>query len=221
MFKTYDKRVLGISGFLNVEFIAAAAIITLLIIFIASLCRAEERYVVGKGGIYSPSGGLADYDFEEGSAGEVAVGQEITSTLAIEGGLGYIQTRAKYEAEDFMEEDRITIIPVTLILKFFVPVSNKFKAYTGGGVGLYHAELESDFVVLGEKDTVNASDDVLGVHAVMGVNYIINKRIWTGVEAKHIWTEDAEAVLTPFGEPIDVNSDLNGWTMSAVFGVMF
>lgn len=219
-----------------------------LIFLLSSSAVAQEtnNYVAIKAGVYAPTGDLDDADFDSGFNGEVALGHYVMPNLAIELGVGYWLTEASYSetltdptlgvTATMREEDEVRVIPVTITAKGVLP-ADMFELYLGAGIGWYFASFEADAsmsvvymdVPYRGTGTFDDDDNVFGGHVVGGALINITERVFFGVEGKYIWTAEAEASGTAqfavdgmiLQVPMEVESDLNGYTVTGVLGFKF
>jgi outer membrane protein W len=185
------------------------------------------NYLAVKGGIYSPTGDLDDFNFDSAFNGEVAYGRYFNPNFAMEIGAGYFKSDASISGVDpifggsYAEEDEIKVIPIILSGKGIYP-SRNFELYGEIGVGIYLADFEGvvSHTVLGTI-RLDDNDTVFGVNLGVGANYNITKKVFIGVEGKYILTTDAEFQGTALGIPFKVESDLNGFILTGNLGFRF
>jgi outer membrane protein W len=205
-------------------------VLTLILICLfpfSSFGQDSLNYFAVKGGIYSPTGDLDDFNFDTAFNGEIAYGRYLNPNLALEIGVGYFKSDASISGVDpifggsYTEEDEIKVIPIILSGKGIYPSGN-FELYGEIGIGIYLADFEGvvTHTVLG---TVRLDDDdtVFGVNLGVGVNYNITEKVFIGVEGKYILTTDAEFQGTALGVPFKVESDLNGFILTGNLGFRF
>jgi outer membrane protein W len=185
------------------------------------------NYLAVKGGIYSPTGDLDDFNFDSAFNGEVAYGRYFNPNFAMEIGAGYFKSDASISGVDpifggsYAEEDEIKVIPIILSGKGIYPSGN-FELYGEIGIGIYLADFEGvvSHTVLGTI-RLDDNDTVFGVNLGVGANYNITKKVFIGVEGKYILTTDAEFQGTALGIPFKVESDLNGFILTGNLGFRF
>lgn len=178
------------------------------VLFIAIPVLAQDNsYLLFKGGIYEPN---SDDDFDTGFTGEIAYGYHFSRALAIELGLGYLET----------ENDRvpglgsidIDSVPLTASLKTFFPINSATSIYGLAGVGAWFTG--GEFRIGGLK--FDDDDTSFGVQLGAGLNYNFNRSLFFGVEGKYFWTK---AEFQALG--INVNQNLNGFVVTGNFGIRF
>ena len=201
----------------------AAVTLTVLAVFLLPLSvTGEEKtnYFTIKGGIYSPESDDLE-GFDTGSALEIAFGHYFNRNFTLELGLGHLKTDAIFTGfdppplGDFVRDDEITIMPLTLTAKGLYPLNENLELYGLVGGGLYFADSESSISssLLGDI-SYDDSDTPIGVHVGFGFNYSITPRLSLAVEGKHFW---AGAKMNY--SPAQINPDLDGYIVTA--GVTF
>ena len=180
-------------------------------------------YVNLKAGQYTPTGDLKSFNFKSGMGYEVNIGREYNN-IAVEFGIGRYETKAVFSTNtvvgQFTEKDSLTITPATITIKNISHI-DKIDFYNTIGVGLYFVKLESDFTIGGLHDSKTANDTALGIHAGVGGNYNITDKIFIGVDAKYIMTEKASGNIEPFGVPVNLKANLNGYVLGMNLGWKF
>ncbi len=184
--------------------------IALVFLFPISSTGQEKRdYITAKGGVYSPTGGLDDFNFGSGFNGEVAWGHYFSPNLAIEVGAGYFET------------DDIRVIPFLATGKAIYPTGN-WELFAEVGVGAYFAKFKGDLndpalgiIVFDDDDTV------FGLTLGFGVNYNITEEFFLGIGGKYLVTSDAEFGGVATGGPATLETDLGGYIVTGVFGFRF
>ena len=208
----------------------AFSVLTLILICLFPFSGSGQdslNYFALKGGIYSPTGDLDDFNFDTAFNGEIAYGRYLNPNFALEIGVGYFKSDASISGVDpffggsYTEEDEIKVIPIILSGKGIYPSGN-FELYGEIGIGIYLADFEGvvTHTVLG---TVGLDDDdtAFGVNLGVGVNYNITEKVFIGVEGKYVLTTDAEFQGTVLGVPFKVESDLNGFIFTGNLGFRF
>lgn len=147
-------------------------------------------YLSMKAGIYSPDSDDLE-DFDEGFAGEIALGHYFNQNLAVELGAGYFET----EEDIFGVEADLMVIPVTLTVKPILPIGN-LELYGLAGIGAYFVD--------GELGSLDDSDTDCSPHAGLGFSYKITENLSFGVEGKYLWTS---AEFKDAGAKTDVHLD--------------
>ncbi len=187
--------VLGISLVLSLPFAAYA--------------QEKVNYIVGKAGIYSPTGDLDDLEFDTGFNGQIAIGHYFHKNFALEGGLGYAVTDSSFGG---LEWDAWTI-PITLTAKGVYPIADTVELYAGAGIGIYFVQFE-----VSNRDY---DDTVFGGHVVLGSNVNVTDNIFLGLEGTYIFTDEVELESVIFGVPLAVQADINGFVVTGNIGYRF
>ncbi len=185
-------------------------IITLVFLFPISATGQERRdYIIAKGGIYSPTGGLDDLNFDTGFNGEVAWGHYFSPNIALEVGAGYLRS------------DDVKVVPLIATGKVIYPKGD-WELFSQVGVGAYFARFKGTltYPALGTI-TINDDDTVFGLTLGFGVNYDITEEFFLGIEGKYLLTSDAELGGSAAGGSVKLEPDLNGYIVTAVFGFRF
>jgi len=198
----------------------------------AGLAQAKGGYLVGKAGVYLPT----DSDVDAGFNGEIGYGFDMLpgpGLLALEGTVGYFNAQktedyydnnSGYRGSNQRETDAY-VVPLALSLKGGFE-AGPVTLYIGGGVDLLFVSMEMKY---GDKyrdyyydryrysDTDN--DVIFGGHVMAGINFDINSHMFIGAEAKYLFTQDVD--MSFYGGDDIVTGNLNGFTISAVFGFRF
>jgi opacity protein-like surface antigen len=186
-------------------------LIMALVFFWPISATGQERrdYIIAKGGIYSPTGGLDDLNFDSGFNGEAAWGHYFLPNLALEAGAG------------FFESDDVRVVPFLVTGKAIYPTGD-WELFSEVGVGAYFAKFKGTFrdASLGNI-TVNDDDVVFGLNLGFGVNYNITEEFFLGIEGKYLLTTDAEFGGVATSGPAKLEPDLSGYMVTAVFGFRF
>jgi opacity protein-like surface antigen len=177
-----------------------------------------NNYVVGKLGFYTPtSNDLSGYD--TGFNTEVAFGHYFTPNIALEGGIGYFQTKGDVTVVDqggftFRADERIEVMPFTVSLRASVPINVWLEIYAIGGIGAYYVydRIEVDHHNHHHDDHISDDKTEFGWHLGGGLNYNISRNFFVGVEVKYVWL-----TANLFGQ--DVN--LSGVRGTGNFGFRF
>jgi opacity protein-like surface antigen len=185
----------------------------------------KPSYITVKAGIYTPTDDLDDFD--PGFNGELSFGHYFSPKFAVEAGVGYFETEESFSSFDpfvfgfFTEDDEVTSIPITVTAKAVYPAES-FELYLGGGVGLYFTDFESDVQssVLG-SGSFDDDDTLFGAHFLVGANVDASEIIFVGAEGKYVWTERAETRGTVLGVPVEIDSNLSGYTITGNVGLRF
>jgi len=187
-------------------------LVTIALVFIlpiSSTGQEKRDYITAKGGVYSPTGGIDDLNFDTGFNGEVAWGHYFSPNLAIEVGAGYFET------------DDIRVIPFLATGKAIYPTGN-WELFAEVGVGAYFAKFKGNLndPALGTI-YFNDDDTVFGLTLGFGVNYNITEEFFLGIGGKYLVTSDAEFGSAPPSAPARLETDLDGYIVTGVFGFRF
>lgn len=190
----------------------AIFVLTITLVFLLPIsATGQERrdYIIAKGGIYSPTGGLDDLNFGAGFNGEIAWGHYFSPNFALEIGAGYF------------ESDDVRVVPFVATGKAIYPTGN-WELFAEVGVGAYFAKFKGTLSdpALGNL-AINDESVVFGVDLGLGVNYNITEEFFLGIEGKYLLTADADFSGSPTGGPGKLETDLNGVIVTAVFGFRF
>lgn len=192
--------------------VRAILVLTMTLVFllpISATGQEKRDYIIAKGGVYSPTGGLDDLNFGSGFDGEVAWGHYFLPNLALEVGAGYF------------ESDDIRVVPFLATGKAIYPTGN-WELFAAVGVGAYFAKFDGTLnnPVLG---TIHFNDDdaVFGLNLGFGVNYNISEEFFLGIEGKYLLTSDAEFGSVATNGSASLETDLDGYIVTGVFGFRF
>lgn len=201
----------------------------------AGLAQADGGYLIGKVGVYIPDESKVDTGFN----GEIGYGFDLLpgpGMLALEGTIGYFNAE---QSEDYYVgttniygfQDRYNVsfdadvVPLALSLKAGIE-SGPFTFYVGGGLDLLFVNMEMKYNNSYRNsyyDRYRYSDDdndvIFGGHVMAGLTFDINPRMFVGAEAKYLATEDMD--MSFYGGQDTLTGDLNGVTISGVFGFRF
>jgi opacity protein-like surface antigen len=137
-----------------------------------------QQYVALKlGGFFPQSGDLDDINADAGANGEIALGHYVAPGFAIEGGIGYFETKSDLSGTD----EKFQVVPVTVSLRGQVPYG-RFEPYGLVGIGVYFVE---------DKISGSGSDrhTSLGFHVGLGGSYTLSEHAFLGVEARYLFLE--------------------------------
>lgn len=153
----------------------------------------NSRYVVIKGGYYSPGENYDMNDFNAGTTsrietktginGEIALGQYADEKTALELGIGYFQSRGYPAGET--GSTSLKAIPLVITAKGFVPFG-AFLPYIELGIGGYLTKLE----VSGNTGSFSSeSKATYGFHAGAGFDIDLGDIIFIGIEGRYLWAK--------------------------------
>ncbi len=191
--------------------VAAAIVAVLLSVFLLVPAHAKPlspNSATLKLGGYFPQ--HSDLDgFDSGFNGEISLGHRVAPGFAVEGGLGYYETKGEFLTPVLIVvSEKIKVVPLTLSLKgqtFF----ERFEPYVEAGIGVYFIEDELSapgFVTESENDTQ------VGFHLGLGANYNVTQQVFLGLEGKYLWLK-----TDTFG----VDMRLDGITLTGNVGFRF
>jgi opacity protein-like surface antigen len=194
---------------LRASVISILSIVFILLLPFSVTGQEKRDYIIAKGGIYSPTGGLDDLNFGAGFNGEIAWGHYFSPNFALEVGAGYF------------ESDDVSVVPLMATGKAIYPTGN-WEVFAEVGVGAYFAKFNGALTTpaLG---TININDDdtVFGLNLGFGVNYNITEEFFLGIEGKYLLTSDAKFGGLASGVTVELETDLNGFMVMGVFGFRF
>ncbi|MEJ2157440.1 MAG: outer membrane beta-barrel protein [Desulfobacteraceae bacterium] len=177
-------------------------------------------------GINQFTGDLDDAGYNEGLATYVTYGRYLVKYLPVEATFSFFGTDEDFSgstgvAGAYSREDTLLVSSFLVTLKGEIPMG-PVRLYGGGGFGVYFADLESEIetVNLGDFD-VDEQDTVFGAHVVVGGSYDITQRIFAGIEGVYRWTGDLDLDETTGTVPVQINDDLDGFTVSLWGGFRF
>jgi len=186
--------------------------------------KAPRNYLSAKIGAYIPTSDLDEFD--NGYYLDLMYNWYLSRYAALETGFSFYGTEATASGTSpilgsYTETDTVVVMPLKANIKGILPFPWG-ELYIGGGVGLYFASVEAMVTSTGlgafyftERDTVP------GAQVKTGANFNIAESFFMGVEGEYMVTETADFSGQAFGMPITIESDLNGYTLSVVFGFRF
>ncbi len=195
---------------------ALASLLAVVLLGMSTMAYAEDKpanYVEIKGGLYSPSnshdldtfnnGNRTSLDSKTGFAGEIAAGHYFSPMLALELGIGYLESKGSPAAAP--GELKLTTIPLVATGKVSFPI-DIFEPYGLFGIGAYITDMH----VSDNTGTLSGSTEVTyGLHAGAGLNINFHERMFVGFEGKYLWAEPS------FGGQ---HVKLDGFVTTAVLG---
>lgn len=170
-----------------------------------------SNYVQLKAGGFFPQTGDLD-NFDAGGNFEVGIGHRVAPGFAIEGNIGYFETKGTFSDPAIGTADEtFKVVPLSLSLKgqaFF----DRFEPYAEVGIGVYFIEDEIDGTIFGTPGSDSENDTQVGLHVGLGGNYNITPQVFLGVEGRYLWLR-----TDTFG--MDVK--LDGFFLTANLGYRF
>ena len=184
-------------------FLSLIAMMLLLSMTPATAKPLASNYVQLKAGGYFPQTGDLD-NFDAGGNFEVGIGHRVAPGFAIEGNVGYFETKGTFSDPVLGSADEtFKVVPLSLSLKgqaFF----DRFEPYAEVGIGVYFIEDE-----LGSD---SEDDTQVGLHVGLGGNYNITPQVFLGVEGRYLWLR-----TDTFGADVK----LDGFFLTANLGYRF
>lgn len=177
-------------------------------------------------GMNDHTGDLDDAGYDAGFDVGATYGRYLGRNITFEGGTNFFQTNQDIDgsntaAGSYTRKDSIFVNSILATLKGEIPVG-PVTLYGGAGVGGYFVTLYSDIETSRQGDYDKDDDDVVfGAHLVAGGHYDITPRFFVGVEGMYRWTGDVDIQDNSGSVPVQVEGDLNGYTVTALAGFRF
>jgi len=171
----------------------------------ATAAGPPPNYVVVKLGGYFPMASDID-SFDSGFNGEVAVGRYLAPGFAVEGGLGYFETKGRMSGPPAADHT-FDVYPLTFSIRGTIPYG-QFEAYGMAGVGVYFIDDKRS------SPSVSGSDSAadVGLHLGLGGKYNMTNNVFFGLEGKYLWLS-----TSTFG----TDTRLDGAVLTANIGYRF
>ncbi len=170
----------------------------------------SPNYATLKVGGYFPQ--HSDLDgFDSGFNGEISFGHLVAPGFAVEGGVGYFETKGEFFSPGVSGSEKFKVVPLTLSLKgqtFF----QQFEPYVEAGIGVYFIKDELSGLVLGIPVSESENNTQVGFHLGLGGNFNVTRQLFLGLEGKYVWVK-----ADTFG--VDVR--LDGITLTGNIGFRF
>ncbi|MDA8157496.1 MAG: outer membrane beta-barrel protein [Actinomycetota bacterium] len=176
-----------------------AGIAAVLVLMLSAPAFAGRTYIVGKLGGYTPeSSDLSGFstDFN----GELAIGNYLTRNIAVELGVGHLQTSSTFfdPTVGYFDEDiDATYIDGTVKLVFPIEYAGYRRLeepfmdlYVGGGGGIYFADDNADAIGFHQSDTAG------GGHVLGGMDFNLGGGAFLGAETKYIFVQAFQKLPT-------------------------
>ncbi|MCK5505689.1 MAG: outer membrane beta-barrel protein [Thermodesulfovibrionia bacterium] len=177
-------------------------------------------------GVNQPKGDLDDAGYDAGFNIGATYGRYLGKNLVVEGSLGSFFTDQDFSgrtalAGNYTREDFVSASFILGTIKGELPLG-PVTLYAGAGVGFYFVTLDSeiDTTTLGDLDAYD-SDSAFGTHVVAGGYFNITPRVFVGVEGLYRWTTEFDMKETVGTVPVEVEGDLNGYTICLTGGFSF
>ncbi len=170
----------------------------------------SSNYATLKLGGYFPQHSDLD-NFDSGFNGEISLGHLVAPGFAVEGGIGYFETKGDFFSPVVGGSEKFKVVPLTLSLKgqtFF----QQFEPYIEAGIGVYFIKDELSGTVLGNPVSESDDDTQVGFHLGLGANYNVTRQVFVGLEGRYLWLK-----TDTFG--VDVR--LDGITLTGNIGFRF
>ena len=187
---------------------AALAILICMLGLSAAIAKPlSPNYATLKVGGYFPQHSDLD-EFDSGFNGEISLGHLVAPGFAIEGGIGYFETKGPVMTTLGLADEKIKVMPLTFSLKgqtFF----QQFEPYVEAGIGVYFIkdELAVPGFISGSEN-----DSQVGFHLGLGGNFHVTRQLFVGLEGKYLWVK-----TDTFGADVR----LDGITLTGNIGFRF
>jgi hypothetical protein len=185
-----------------------------------------KNYGMAGIGLHRPTGGLDDAGYDTGFNTGITYGRVLSKYWVVEGTADLFFTDQDSSgttsvAGYYSREDTIGVSALMVTLKGRYPV-DRLVLFAGGGIGGYYVHLDSEIETsnLGDFDA-DEDDTVWGVHVVFGATWDLTGRIFLGGQARYRWTDDVNIDKRVGTVPVQLNGDLDGYTVTFLGGFKF
>lgn len=177
-------------------------------------------------GVNQPTGDLDDAGYDASFNISATYGRYLAKNLVVEGSLGSFFADQEFSGRtnftgSYTREDIVSAASMLGTIKGELPMG-PLTLFAGAGVGLYFVSLDSeiDTTFLGDLDA-DDSDAVFGAHVVVGGNFNITHRVFVGIEGLYRWTTEFDMRDRVGTIPVEVEGDLDGYTICLLGGFRF
>ncbi len=161
-------------------------------------------------GGYFPQHGDLD-GFDSGFNGGISIGRLVAPGFAIEGGLGYFETKGEIVSPGIDVREKFKVMPLTFSMKgqtFF----QQFEPYVEAGIGVYFVKNEISGTEGGNPVSRSDSDAQVGLHLGVGGNVNLTRQLFVGLEGRYLWLKT---------DTSGADARLDGITLTANVGFRF
>ena len=177
-------------------------------------------------GLNQPTGDLDDAGYDTGFNISATYGRYLAKNLVVEGSLGSFFTDQEFSGStavtgSYTRDDIVSASTIMGTIKGELPMG-PVTLFAGAGIGFYLVALDSeiDTSFLGDLDAED-SDAVFGAHMVVGGNFNITRRVFVGFEGLYRWTTEFDMRDRVGTIPVEVEGDLDGYSISFLGGFRF
>jgi opacity protein-like surface antigen len=177
-------------------------------------------------GMNQPTGDLDDAGYDASGNIAATYGRYLTKNLVVEGSAGTFFADQEFTDStsitgNYTRKDVIGATPILGTIKGELPMG-PLTLFAGAGAGLYFVVLDSeiDTTRLGDLNA-DDSDSVFGAHVVVGGNFNITPRVFVGVEGLYRWTSEFDMRDRVGTIPVEVEGNLDGYSICLLGGFRF
>jgi opacity protein-like surface antigen len=186
--------------------------------FISTAAFAADKpasYIAIKGGVlsfnkvdFTDQDIKIDLDTKDGYGGELAIGYNLISTLAIELEGGYFEIKNSDSSARVLGDIKLKVIPALVTLKLLIPLG-PVEPFGEIGGGAYFTKVEAD----NERIDISSSTETsYGLHAGAGLNINVTNTFFLGGEWRYIWARQS-------ANRNDI--EIDGYMATGVLGLRF